>query len=353
MVSPKKVLFVDDDRYFLKTVETLLSNTFDINTVSTVHNACNRLSSEQYDAIVLDHLLGEESGIELLERTSQDLTTPIIVLTGHPSETMMKEYKIHNNVKKFLIKPVDCNELEVQLHQVTSNLKWNDINKLMAQLNHSRISSDLYRSILHDISNMVGVMNGTVRLLQYDHERYRNRLINLESALQRVSRLIINAKRIHCSGEDKVQTFELGNYIKGIVDIYAEMISPSINLMCMFDTDRIYVTMSRLLLEIVLNNLIQNSIQAMDEGTILIKLSITHHGMIRILVKDNGYGIPREIREKLFEELITTKEEGMGIGLFTSRKLMAQMKLQLNLVSTSNEGTEFELIFPASIRVPG
>jgi signal transduction histidine kinase len=44
-----------------------------------------------------------------------------------------------------------------------------------------------------------------------------------------------------------------------------------------------------------------------------------------IKVKDNGGGVPPQIRERLFEPFATTKESGMGLGLFLSAEIVRGM----------------------------
>jgi len=78
---------------------------------------------------------------------------------------------------------------------------------------------------------------------------------------------------------------------------------------------------------------------------------VTNQGDIRLTVQDTGYGIPYELQNKLFEQMVTTKDNGMGIGLYISRKLIMQLDGQLNLLSSSDEGTAFEIILPSSIRI--
>ena len=68
---------------------------------------------------------------------------------------------------------------------------------------------------------------------------------------------------------------------------------------------------------------------------------------ILIKVKDYGPGIPENIREKLFKEMITTKgKEGTGLGIFMSYS-MIKAKFNGDMrFETSNKGTEFIINIP-------
>lgn len=71
-------------------------------------------------------------------------------------------------------------------------------------------------------------------------------------------------------------------------------------------------------LEIVLVNLISNSIQALagrPEGRIKVRTWLAEHGRVMLSVEDNGPGIPLDIRGRIFDPFFTTKDVGSGTGL--------------------------------------
>ncbi len=71
-------------------------------------------------------------------------------------------------------------------------------------------------------------------------------------------------------------------------------------------------------LEIVLVNLISNSIQALagrKDGRIIVRTRLDGRGQAILLVEDNGPGIPSDIRGRIFDPFFTTKEVGTGTGL--------------------------------------
>jgi signal transduction histidine kinase len=71
---------------------------------------------------------------------------------------------------------------------------------------------------------------------------------------------------------------------------------------------------------------------------------------VRIVVADNGSGIPREIRYRLFEPFFTTKgEKGTGLGLWVSQSLVEKHGGQLRVRSTPGVGTAFSIFLPTSI----
>jgi signal transduction histidine kinase len=68
-----------------------------------------------------------------------------------------------------------------------------------------------------------------------------------------------------------------------------------------------------------------------------------------IRIKDNGVGINEAVREKIFEDLFTTKElgKGTGLGLAIARQIIVEKHSGfLNVNSTLGQGTEFIITLP-------
>ena len=101
----------------------------------------------------------------------------------------------------------------------------------------------------------------------------------------------------------------------------------------------------------VINNIISNAIQAYNgKHNQSIYLSANRENeKIVIRVKDEGPGIPNEIKEKLFKEMVTTKgKNGTGLGLFMSYStIKANFHGDLEVESKLNVGTTFTIILPS------
>ena len=100
----------------------------------------------------------------------------------------------------------------------------------------------------------------------------------------------------------------------------------------------------------VLNNLISNAIQAYDGAEnkdIDFDLNRDENNLV-ISVTDYGKGIPEDIQEKLFKEMVTTKgKNGTGLGLFMSySNIRAHFNGNMRFESEVGKGTTFEIILP-------
>ncbi len=98
----------------------------------------------------------------------------------------------------------------------------------------------------------------------------------------------------------------------------------------------------------VLLNLVKNSVEALQEtggGTIRIYSHEIPPGGVGISVADNGPGIPAELIDEIFIPFFTTRENGTGIGLSLSRRIMKMHKGDLKVKSIPGSETVFTMVF--------
>ena len=99
----------------------------------------------------------------------------------------------------------------------------------------------------------------------------------------------------------------------------------------------------------VLINLIDNAIEAMHRrGTIAIETARDRpNGFIRIVVGDDGPGIPEAEREKLFLPYYSTKGRGSGLGLAIVRRIVAEHGGSVDVTDNLPRGTRFTIELPS------
>lgn len=100
----------------------------------------------------------------------------------------------------------------------------------------------------------------------------------------------------------------------------------------------------------VINNMISNAIQAYKgEPDKNIDMIInTESNNIIITIRDYGPGLPEQVKEKLFKEMVTTKgKNGTGLGLYMSySNIRAHFSGDITVNSEAGKGTEFNIIIP-------
>jgi two-component system, NtrC family, nitrogen regulation sensor histidine kinase NtrY len=147
---------------------------------------------------------------------------------------------------------------------------------------------------------------------------------------------------------------DLGTVVEEFVGTFASAWS---NLTLRFaPADRsLLAALDRDMLRQVLVNLCDNSslaVRASGEGCGTMTLHPGEAGRNVFLdVSDDGPGVPPEIRSRVFEPYVTTRQvgEGMGLGLAISKKILLDHGGDLELLASSGAGTTFRLTFPRSL----
>jgi len=101
----------------------------------------------------------------------------------------------------------------------------------------------------------------------------------------------------------------------------------------------------------VLINLLVNGCEAMGQGGLIVIRE--EEGVVEplgrvvvIRVKDNGPGIPKSVRDQVFQPFFSTKEEGTGLGLSIAYRIVEEHGGWLSLKSKEGEGTTFTITLP-------
>jgi len=95
-------------------------------------------------------------------------------------------------------------------------------------------------------------------------------------------------------------------------------------------------------------NILVNAIHALDAGGVL---SVTtekpgKEGAVKIVIHDNGIGIPEEKIEHIFEPFFTDKDKGTGLGLAIASNIIEKHNGKIWVESKGGEGTSFTIVLP-------
>ena len=110
------------------------------------------------------------------------------------------------------------------------------------------------------------------------------------------------------------------------------------------------INIDKIQMQMVLHNLLANALDAVadtDAASRRIEVVVTNTDLrLQVVVADSGHGVPSEILASLFEPFVTSKLDGMGLGLAISRSLMRGQGGELRLLSSTPAGTRFMLELP-------
>jgi len=148
----------------------------------------------------------------------------------------------------------------------------------------------------------------------------------------------------HCvvvDGERRLPTLFLVDYETAGVTLKTE-VSP----------EPLYIEGDLFALGRVYRNLVVNAIQATAPGGLVVAAVESHGDRVQVRVYDTGCGIAPDRLQAIFEDFVTTKRRGLGLGLAISRKIVEQLGGRISVASEVGKGTAFVIDFPRTSARP-
>jgi signal transduction histidine kinase len=109
------------------------------------------------------------------------------------------------------------------------------------------------------------------------------------------------------------------------------------------------ITVDMDLLKQAVFNIVVNAIEAMPQGGTLRFEAVLRGDDAEIRITDTGPGIPPEVKEKIYDLYFTTKQNGSGIGLAMTYRIVQLHDGTIDFASEPGQGTTFVLRFPVSL----
>jgi PAS domain S-box-containing protein len=230
-----------------------------------------------------------------------------------------------------------------------------DVKRLEAEVQRVQTLAalgEMAATVAHEIRNPLGGIAGYAGMLErdLDSDDPNRRLVQkITEGVGRLNRIVVSLLnytrplRLNVHPVNLVELVEETTAFFAIdiersrEDIHIERRFPDGDLICRIDPEQ---------LQQVILNLLQNAMQAMPEGG-AIEVGLRTEGELGVLtISDTGVGMDDEVREKLFTPFFTTKEDGTGLGLVTSKKIIDAHNGQILVDSEPGRGTQFSISLP-------
>jgi putative nucleotidyltransferase with HDIG domain len=225
-------------------------------------------------------------------------------------------------------------------------------------------SSDLARRVVHEVNNPLSIIKNYLKVLgmkmdEAGIEQDALRIINEE--ITRVGQLLAKLTTFSKKAAPQKKTADINALLTDILALVkASLFNPAdIRLNVDLEKNLPAVAADPDSLKQVFINLIKNAAEAMADGGGTLDIRTRHHpppmgatpkhggGYVRIVVRDDGPGVPEAIREKLFDPYVSTKSgRHSGLGLSVVYNTIQFLQGTIFCESTPDEGTVFVIELP-------
>tara|TARA_B100000900_G_C20572172_1_gene713696 strand:- start:292 stop:1737 length:1446 start_codon:yes stop_codon:yes gene_type:complete len=221
----------------------------------------------------------------------------------------------------------------------------------LAKTEREQAWQEMAKQVAHEIKNPLTPMRLTVQSFQKNSEVNSNNEKNkINDFCQTLIEQIDTMSNVATSFSDfatlpktQLEKTDIVEATKKAVEIFEQN-----NITFVTSSNSIFVKLDKEQWIRVMTNLIKNSIQAIPherDPDILVQISESSKS-VKILVSDNGQGVSKVNRDKIFEPKFTTKSDGMGLGLGIVRNIISSHRGKISYKSKRNKGTNFTISLP-------
>jgi two-component system, NtrC family, sensor kinase len=302
-----------------------------------------------------------------------------ILLVGRPVEALVRQSRRIGSgelgARSEILRKDELGDLAREMNLMAARLATAD-HKLrqetrermqaLEQLRHAdRLATvgRLAAGLAHELGTPLNVVSGRAKLIQKSPdatEAIRENARIVGDQTQRVAQIIRQLLDFARTGEARKLPANLGQVLREVVTLLEPMAKKrSVNLELSVPDQLPEVLIDRAQIQQVASNLIVNALQATERaGTVRVsaepvRLDSQDDGSptpshVRLVVADNGTGMPPEVRARVFEPFFTTRPvgEGTGLGLSVAWGIVNEHGGHIDLDTSEGEGTRFFVYLP-------
>ncbi len=231
---------------------------------------------------------------------------------------------------------------------------------------------EMVAGIAHEIKNPLVSIKTFAELLpeKYDDEHFRyNYSMIVSKELTRINNLVTEMLNYVKHNELFPEKFEAAKLLEEVLLLLTPQLeADKISVVKLYPNDKMLLKADYSLLKQALINICVNAIQAMPGGGTLkiglkylvgeskmkevseteLKCIVGKRDKVCFIIEDTGIGINESISESIFDPFVTSKADGIGLGLSVSQKIVLAHRGKIVFAPVEGGGTRFEVILPLS-----
>ncbi|OJI04030.1 hypothetical protein AOC28_10925 [Polynucleobacter sp. MWH-Adler-W8] len=227
----------------------------------------------------------------------------------------------------------------------------------LLKANKTAATGALSASIAHELNQPLGAANLNIQFLKMKLEKGvlnpelgKEILDSLEEDNKRAATIVRSLRSIFTEGESNAQEVRLSDLIAKVLDIVKpELKNKNIQIQLRVDDDLVIRVNSSEIEQVILN-LLNNAAQALaNSGTLQRRIAIEAiktGNSVQLSISDNGAGVPEDFKSQLFELLSTTKQTGMGLGLWLCKHIVTRYSGSIHYEDAVGGGAKFVIELP-------
>jgi len=239
-------------------------------------------------------------------------------------------------------------ETEAQKHLTELTRAW-----------HANTLGEMASGLAHELNQpLCAILNyssGCLRMMRRKHfsvETVRSSIEQIAGQAERAADIIKHIRSLMARRDPQRAELDLNTLVVDVMDMLrSEAAKREAVMISRFARHLPAIAGNAVELEQVVLNLLRNALEAMNDPDVTqrrltVSTSVRPDGAVQVAVSDTGRGFSAELAEKIFDSFFTTKEEGLGIGLSLSRRIIETHGGRLWAESDGVSGATFTFTLP-------
>jgi putative PEP-CTERM system histidine kinase len=241
----------------------------------------------------------------------------------------------------------DMDLLKAVADQTAANLSNLSLSKELLQAKELEAFQSLSAFFVHDLKNLASTLSLTLTNLpfHFDNPEFRKDALRaIARSVETINSISGNMSLINSKLELRPTRVDINQLVTGLL----AQLNGSIKASLAFNAAAVpAVSLDLEQMQKVLLNLVLNANEAAGpEGEIQVTTGRSN-GWITLSIKDNGCGMTEDfIETSLFKPFRTSKKQGLGIGLFHSKKIVEAHHGRIEVQSEVGKGSKFTVMLP-------
>ncbi|WP_319371551.1 response regulator [uncultured Ilyobacter sp.] len=406
------ILLVDDDKSATKRLSRILTKEgYEVFTANDGREGLRIINNNKIDILIADIEMPIMGGIELLEKVKKfQKDIEVIVMTGFGDESLAIE-ALRKGAINYLRKPIDLDEVLIAIEQAVERiilyrnqlyrdreLKINSqiVSKINEELERrieertleiTQVQSQLFQTaklatlgemaagLAHELNQPLAGMSlcttNMKKLKQRDlltDSEIDETIENIEGLIKRMSKIIVHIRTFARQDLQKFKPTDINESAENALNLMEEQLRlNNIEIKRNFGFGIPQINGEPYQIEQIVINALSNAKDALNQKEssgavditgwrkcIEIKTSLVNE-WASIDIIDNGMGMSKEVKEKIFEPFYTTKEVGKatGLGLSISYGIIESHKGRIDVSTEEGKGTTMSIRLPIITREEG
>lgn len=352
------ILYLDDELNNLVAFKASFRTLFQVYIAANVVEALQVLNSQDIHVIISDQRMPDMTGVEFFEHILYKHPDPVrILLTAYSDITDVIRAINKGQIFRYIEKPWDQNKI---IEAVEGAYKHYWIGKQLKLKNQEleKMNEELSRfvySASHDLKAPVKTLLGLLNVTATEEEKKDTMFHLFSKSIKQLDNVINGITDFYKNHNFNISLSKVDFRLlidEALINVRNSLPMPfdDVDIQDTIQEDAPYVSDS-FRVALLLNNLVSNAIKYQKAGTLdkWVRIIVfTDKKQAKIIVEDNGIGIPDEYQSKVYNMFYraNTQYPGSGIGLYIVKETVVKLGGSIKLTSQDGYGTRFEIVIP-------